>query len=295
MKDTIRIVMASDNNYAILIAALLKSVETNHITGEPLEFYIISDGIRKVNMRRISDTINPKISRIIWLDKNEIVPPDVQLPLDNSGFPLTTYLRVFATSVVPVGTEKLIYLDVDMIVQDDISKLWHVDIGDCVVGAVQDLAKIVGSDWGGIPNWQALGMKKEAKYFNAGLLLINVKKWWEEDVTTEFIKCMEVNRKHVNMVDQYGLNVVLHNRWFELDKRWNSFSAAELPDPYLIHFLDVKPIFSTYRHSDKYKQEFYRYLSYTPWKSFKPRSGNYILMVKARNKIKKKLSRIFSL
>jgi lipopolysaccharide biosynthesis glycosyltransferase len=294
MKGTIRIVMASDNNYAILIGALLKSIEMNHTSGEPLEFYIISDGIRQSNIHKINDTIDPTISHITWLSKEDVVPKHITLPHDTTGFPLTAYLRVFAAYAVPPDVEKVIYLDVDMIVKTDISKLWHTDIGNHIIGAVRDHAQIVGCDWGGIPNWKELGMKKEGGYFNSGLLIINLRRWMEEDIVSKFITCMEVNKKSANLVDQYGLNVVLHEQWYELDKRWNSFSVTELPDPFIIHFLDIKPIFTSYKSSEKYKQEFFYYLAQTPWRNFKPISGKYRLLAKARNKVKKRLSRIFS-
>jgi lipopolysaccharide biosynthesis glycosyltransferase len=45
MANNINIIVASDNHYAILIAALLKSIDLNHKTAEHIDFYIIDDGI----------------------------------------------------------------------------------------------------------------------------------------------------------------------------------------------------------------------------------------------------------
>lgn len=47
--EKISIVVASDNHYAVMIAALIKSVEINHISNELLSFTIIDDGISKTN------------------------------------------------------------------------------------------------------------------------------------------------------------------------------------------------------------------------------------------------------
>ncbi len=41
----------------------------------------------------------------------------------------------------------------------------------------------------------------------------------------------------------------------------------------IIHFLDIKPIFTSYNGKDVYKQEFFNYLAMTPWKNFKQISG----------------------
>ena len=91
------------------------------------------------------------------------------------------------------------------------------------------------------------------------------------------------------LVDQYALNVVFANKWLELDPKWNWFASNEDENASLIHFLDVKPIFKSYRSKEVYKQEFYRYLNMTPWKDFKPISGNYRYVRKFMNKLKKKL------
>jgi lipopolysaccharide biosynthesis glycosyltransferase len=96
------------------------------------------------------------------------------------------------------------------------------------------------------------------------------------------------NLEHVNLVDQYGLNVVLANRWLEMDKRWNSFAAEPVQDPFILHFLDIKPIFRSYKSSPAYKAIFYKYLKQTAWKDHTPVSKYQRLARKAYNKIKKR-------
>src|SRR5690606_26169636 len=102
------------------------------------------------------------------------------------------------------------------------------------------------------------------------------------------------HKKHVRLADQYGLNVVLANRWMPLDPRWNWFAFAKHEHPFIVHFLDIKPIFKSYNSQPEYKDEFYRYLSMTPWKDFKPISGNMRNLRKAVNKLKKAFKKAFS-
>jgi len=63
-------------------------------------------------------------------------------------------------------------------------------------------------------------------------------------------------KEHVRLADQYGLNVVMANKWKQLDTKWNWFAFQEDLQPKLIHFLDIKPIFSTYNSQPVYKDEF---------------------------------------
>ncbi len=287
--DNITLIVATDNFYAILLGALIKSIEENHKTGEKIDLYIIDDGISKTNREKLSQCATPSVTTLHWFKSHEVLPAGIRIPVDKSAFPITTYLRLFAPYIIPADVRRFIYLDVDMIVLEDVSKLWHTDLQGKLFGAVQDLSKTVGSGWGGIPNYEQFGFNADDLYFNAGLLVADPVRWREEDVSNRVIKALSDNLRYVDMADQYGLNVVLNNQWLPLDERWNAFSALDIKDPYLIHFLDIKPIFKTYRANPAYGEEFYKYLRLTPWKDFKPIGDYHRLARKAYNKLKKKI------
>lgn len=286
-KKHISIVVASDNHYSILIAALLKSIDVNHHTDEHIDFHIIDDGISGKFKEKLETIVDPARITIKWFNSKKIIPDSIVIPVDNSAFPLTVYLRVFSPYVVDKDVEKLIYLDVDTIVQDDISKLWSTSLGDYIAGAVQDVGKTMDCEWGGVPNYKELGFTADTKYFNSGVLMINAKRWREENFSAQVISALSKYKEHVRLADQYGLNVVLANQWLELDPKWNWFAFKENENPSIVHFLDIKPIFTSYNSKEVYREEFFRYLSMTPWKSFKPISGNKRNIRKIYNKIKK--------
>ncbi len=291
-KPPISIVIASDNFYAILIAPLIKSIELHHKTAEKLEFFIIDDGITPKNKQRLLDTLDPAMSRIQWVKAADALSQHIRVPVDNTAFPATAYLRLFAPHVIPTDREKVLYLDCDMLVLDDIAKLWHIDLSDHLFAAVQDLQEVVSCSWGGIPNYKELGIPADSKYFNSGLLLINAKKWRDEARTTKVIQCLIDNAKYVNWVDQYGLNAALANQWLELDRSWNWYASqgdktATGDTPRIIHFLDIKPIFKSYASNKAFQTEFYKYMQLTPWKAHKPVSDYRRLIRKTYNKVKK--------
>ncbi len=288
MKSKITIVMATDNFYAILSAALIKSLEFNHSrTDEILDIYIIDDGISAQNKTKIIASINKEMTTLTWVDSKTIITKDVKLPMDKSAFPLTAYMRLFAPYIVAKDVDKLIYMDVDMIATKDISLLWNIDIGDYLFAAVKDFGETVSCSWGGVPNYKELGIPPETKYFNSGLLVINKEKWINSNVTARVLENMHNNIEHMNFADQYGLNITLYDQWFELDKNWNCFSHIDYEDPYIIHFLDIKPIFKSYKLGDRYKNEFFKYLDMTAWQGFKPIGDFSRLRRKAYNKISK--------
>lgn len=290
--DTISLVVASDNFYAVLIAALLKSIEVNHKTPEHIDFHIIDDGISSESKKKLCSVVDSEMISVIWHKSKDIIPESLSIPVDTSSFPLTTYLRIFAPHAVGDDVKRIIYLDVDTILEDDISKLWYQDIGDNTIGSVQDIVLTVDCEWSGIPNYKQLGFDPKTKYFNAGVLLVDTVKWRSQNISEKIISTLIEQRDHVRLADQYGLNVVFVNKWYQLDPKWNWYASKDNDNASLVHFLDIKPIFDSYRSNPVFKDRFFKYLSMTPWKDYKVISGKNRLIRKGYNKLKKNLIRL---
>jgi lipopolysaccharide biosynthesis glycosyltransferase len=264
------VVYACDNNFVPLLAASIKSLEINS-AGSTIDIYIIDDGINAVNRQRLIESVVSKdINLKFYLVKD--VVGKITIPyFNNAALPVTTFFRLFVHTFIPADTDRVLYLDSDMIVLGNIAELWEVDLGDNIIGAVQDPGiKTLGCSWGGgVRNYAELGYQSEDKYLNAGLLLINMKKWNEFDVCTKALDAAVKYQKHIVYGDQYCLNVVLANRWLPLDPEWNHLVDNELPGAKLLHYIGNKPIYTNYSYSQKYKDIFFEYLNQTAWKNFK--------------------------
>ncbi len=284
-KKPITIVLVSDNHYIILLAALVKSIEETIRKDQPINIYLIDDNISGENKQKLLNSINPNITTIYFKEMANVIPEGITLPFDRSSYPLNIYLRLFIPYFIPQEIEKVLYLDVDMIVQKDISTLFDLNISDYPIAAVLD-PRIITFDnsWGGILNYKELNLPAKAKYFNTGLLLIDLHKWRDLNLTEKIIDCINANKKFANYPDQYGLNIVLANMWFELDSLWNHFSSIETKaSPYLIHFVEKKPIYSSYKSNKVFKKKFYYYLNQTAWKNHKPINEFIRLLKKVKN------------
>ncbi|RYE24997.1 MAG: hypothetical protein EOP45_05255 [Sphingobacteriaceae bacterium] len=121
MNTSISIVVASDNQYAVLTAALLKSIEINHKSGEHIDFTIIDDGISSINRNKLKTSVNTNKITLNWVKSAELIPNNIKIPSDQSTLPYTTYLRLFAPYAVKKSCKKLIYMDVDMLMYDDVA------------------------------------------------------------------------------------------------------------------------------------------------------------------------------
>lgn len=283
----ISIVTVSDNQYCVMLAALLKSIEINSAQVGSINVYVVDDGISEENISKLRRSVSQPIN-LEFVDIKDVIKNKASLPLDSSSFPLNVYIRLFIPYFVPVETSKVIYLDVDMITKRDLSDLWSIDLQGRIIAAVADRCETIGSPWGGIRNYEALGLNPKSRYFNSGLLVIDVNAWRNTNLTSEILKCISTNSSYASFPDQYGLNAVFAEKWLELDQRWNCFAPSEISDPYIIHFIGIKPIFRSYEFNNLYKEEFFYYLAKTEWKDFEVLSDKNRLLKKLKNLIIKK-------
>lgn len=88
-----------------------------------------------------------------------------------SHFTIESYFRLLLHLIIK-NTKRLIYLDGDTIVNDDIQKLWDEDLQGKAIGAVKDI-------WTRDPKLLSpiMNFDVEKKYFNAGVLLIDLEKF----------------------------------------------------------------------------------------------------------------------
>lgn len=280
---TISVVVVCDDHYVILLAALIKSIETNLSAGRSIELWVVADNVTEQNRGKLYASVNTTITVLHWVDFAALVSK-TPLPKDRSSYPLNIYARLFIPDLIPAHIEKVLYLDVDMIVVTDLYRLWNTDITDYHVAAVQDpRIKTFDNYWGGIINYKALGMPGSTKYFNTGLLLVNAGKWRKDRIAGQVLETIAHNIKYANYPDQYGLNIVLANRWLQLDDAWNTFVDDEKTTPLIIHFVGRKPIYKAYKYGKAYHELFYKYLHYTAWYDAKPINEYDRVLKKIRN------------
>ncbi len=166
-----------------------------------------------------------------------------------------TYLRLLAPEVLPAGIERLLYLDSDVVVVDNIAELYDVDLHSAPLAAALD------GRWGPASSerLQALGIDPE-RYVNAGVLLLDLARWRREALAERVLAFAAAKGSLLLRHDQDALNAVLGPDILQLDRRWNlqtfmlgravrtlmpmdfQATAAARRSPGLIHFsTDQKP------------------------------------------------------
>ena len=75
---------------------------------------------------------------LVWVKIGDAIPKGILIPMDNSSFPISAYLRLFASHFVSNDVKKIIYLDADIILLEDIPNLWNTNVQGYAVAAVID-------------------------------------------------------------------------------------------------------------------------------------------------------------
>jgi lipopolysaccharide biosynthesis glycosyltransferase len=130
------------------------------------------------------------------------------------------YLRLLIGEALPSDVEKVIYLDCDMVVESDLAQLWRQNFGGAIVLAVRDFGYPTLRL--GIPETvDILGIDGDAPYFNSGLMVVDLKRWRDEQIAQRVLEYTRMFSRTIRLGDQDGLNAVLWNDWKPLDLAWN--------------------------------------------------------------------------
>ena len=137
-----------------------------------------------------------------------------------------TFYKFFIMYVLPQEIEKVIYLDADLLVNLDIAELWQIDLGERPLGAVpvylQDNDKADGllrmKIGFNLPN---LGLVKDTDYFNAGVLVMNLKRLRGEE--EKILSGMKFRGEHPEfwMFDQCIWNYCFSTEYLRLPLKFN--------------------------------------------------------------------------
>ncbi|AMA64716.1 General stress protein A [Candidatus Arsenophonus lipoptenae] len=169
----------------------------------------------KILFFNLSQQYNLKIN--IYLVKDQ----SLKLLPNTKNWSYHTYFRFIIADYFVDKIDKILYLDADMICNNKLDKLQEINFNNNEIAAV-----VIEKD----EKWwkkRAIALKTvniSKGYFNAGFLLINLKRWAEEEISTRAMKLLrDKNSKNkFSFLDQDVLNILLMNKVIYLAKKYNT-------------------------------------------------------------------------
>lgn len=225
------IVTGSDDNY---VAGVLVLVASAALHNPGARFAVLDMGISSENRRRI-DALATRIGMPITRIE---VAGDAFADLVVARKHLTrgAYLRLLIPGLFP-HEQRVLYMDCDMVVMDDLSDLDQLDLGNDIIAAVAcpspDPAEV-----------QATGHVR-GTYVNSGLLVMNLTLWRAEGIAERCFDLLSDPENPLLSEDQSAINIACRGRIKLLDHRFNVYSdpaaheeAGSFPSqPKVLHYV----------------------------------------------------------
>lgn len=244
---------ATDTAYVELTGVMLASL-ANKAAGDFEAVYVFCDGVSDADKERLRASYGR--ADIVFVDMTDDMVHHFAARPVNHHLSRTAYARILMPLSLSEATGRLFYVDCDTVVNASLAPLASMPMDGFALAAVDDIARQVTERH--IKRNRDIGLPDEMRYFNSGVLLIDLENWRRQRVSERTIAFIN-DHPTLPMMDQDALNGALRGEWLPLDESWNLHRRLEkgvyTDDPALwreariVHFIgQVKPNYTDCNH-----------------------------------------------
>ncbi|KAG6600144.1 putative galacturonosyltransferase-like 9, partial [Cucurbita argyrosperma subsp. sororia] len=222
----VHIAMTLDSEYVRGSMAAIHSVLKHASCPENVFFHFIAAEFDQATPRELSKLVRstfPSLNFKVYIFREDtvinLISSSIRLALEN---PLN-YARNYLGDILDSCVDRVIYLDSDVVVVDDIHKLWNINLsGSRVIGAPEychaNFTKYFTEKFWSDPVLSRIFASRTPCYFNTGVMVMDLARW---------------------RIGNYKKKI---ESWMELQKRTRIYDLGSLP-PFLLVFAgNVEPI-----------------------------------------------------
>ncbi len=216
--NEIPIFFTVDNNYIPFLAVTLESIVDNISSQNSYKIIVLyKENMSQENIEKINRYKRENFN-IEFVDLKDKLGNIEEKLYTRDYYSKSTYYRLLIPELYK-EYDKAIYLDSDIVLLSDIANLYNIDLEDNLIGAAPDEA---------IANVKAfqeyaekvVGVSSYTKYFNAGVLLMNLKELRDSRFQDKFLYLLETVKYSVAQ-DQDYLNRICKGRVKIIDGSWD--------------------------------------------------------------------------
>ena len=164
----INVLYASDNGFSDILGVSLQSLLST--TKQTVSVYVVSESITAKNKENLFQVCASFHQYISFIDMPSLSTANDQ-KIDIGRYSISMFSRFMVDTLLPRDIHRLIYLDCDTLVVQDISMLWSLELSGKTMGAMNDLRSSLYC--------KNLGMEVGGCYVNSGVLLIDLDRYRE--------------------------------------------------------------------------------------------------------------------
>ena len=301
-KNELNVIFSSDDNYAQHMGVAIYSLLQNNQLFKRIMIYIIDNEISEDNKKYVLNIISQfENAKLEWVDFNNW-KNKLSLKMGKWSISISSYARLFIGSMLGTDVDRILYLDCDMLILESLYDLWNSDMQGNTIAAVQDTI--------GDSTKKSVGVIESRKYFNAGMLLIDLDRWRYLEMEKKCLQFIDEKKGNVTHHDQGVLNGIVNGKFKRLPLEYNLmtihyiwpinkiikyygessqfYSEKEISlakeNPIIIHFtpsFTTRPWVENCKHPQR--NIYWQYLEKTPWKGKKAEKSSEKWYVKLIN------------
>lgn len=259
-EDKIHIGYGIDNNYARCMSASITSFYLNN-KKKNITFHVIASDLSDTTKEKLKELAKKYLLDLIIYEID--IDNFKQLPIKDY-ISLATYFR-FMLPVILKGIDKLFYVDADIICIKDANSLFEINLENNIIAAVPDIERMNKK------RNKILELENHI-YFNAGLIVIDIKKWNENNISERAMVLLKEKSDIFLYQDQDVLNKLLTKKIKYMDRVFNCIDIHKIDFQkiILLHFANTpKPWSEKWKLNRMYnsftKNLYNFYEEKTPW------------------------------
>ena len=239
-KQLIPVFFSCDDVYAPYLAVAIKSLTEN---GNPdkydYEINVLNTDISEGNKKKILKLAKDGYKIIFRNVFNQIEKIEKELESRlRDYYSLSIYYRIFIPNLFK-EYDKVLYLDADIIIVDDVANLYNIDMGDNLLSGTTDgVVRLVDQFKDYVV--EAVGVDKWENYINSGVLVMNTKELRKSKIEEKFLYLLTKYNFDTVAPDQDYLNALCKNRITYFSKYWDFMPNVDADykdeDLHLIHY-----------------------------------------------------------
>jgi len=210
------ILVTLNANYIHPLKVMLKSLFLNHPAAS-FTIYLMHSSLTEEEVAGIRQYIEGNGQRV------EVVPIKEDYFADApvvKHYSKEMYYRLLAYKFLPEEMERILYLDPDILIINDITELYEMDLsGYLYAAAYHDRASVKEI------NKLRLKPYEIEAYYNSGVLLMNLVEQREKIKEADIFEFVELNRKKLILPDQDIINGLYSKHIKDIDELIYNFDA----------------------------------------------------------------------
>lgn len=271
MCEKMNIALSLNSKYVRYAYVMLTSLLENNAKDLELYIYFLHSELTEEERKCLGQLVESHGGQSTFLCVNkERFPKNCPV---TEWWSLEAYYRLLLPELLPEETERILYLDVDIIVNKSVEDLFHMDFEDALLCACEDSNKAPFSDRRDIIFEKQI--QEGFTYFCSGVLLMNIKKLKENYCFDDYMKLADFINYGMVAPDQDLLNLMHYRevKFFDGNK-YNLFAKVAYnhdvhyeevkAEVAIIHFAGPKPWQGQHVHYD-IEQLWWDYAKKTPF------------------------------